>query len=39
MSDPFGWLFSQNVDYLRPYKNQVLPGYKGHPFGFMINFI
>ena len=31
MPDPFGCLFSENLDYFRPYKNQVEPGYKGHP--------
>ena len=24
MLDPFGWLFIQNLDYFRPYKNQAL---------------
>ena len=38
MSDPFGWLFSQNVDYFRPYKKQVVPSYKGHPIEFMVDF-
>ena len=38
MPDPFGRLFSQNLDYLRPYKNQVEPGFKGHPIEFMVNF-
>ena len=39
MRDPFGWLFSQNWDYFRPYENQVEPGYKGHPIKFMVNFL
>ena len=26
MPDPFGWLFSLNLDYFRPYKNQDEPG-------------
>ena len=38
MPDPFGCLFSQNLDYFRPYKNQVEPGYKGHPIEFMVDF-
>ena len=38
MPDPIGWLFSQNLDYLRPYKNQVEPGCKGHPMEFMVIF-
>ena len=28
MPDPYGCLFSENLNYLRPYKNQVEPGYK-----------
>ena len=33
------WMnFSQNLDYFRPYKNQVEPGYKGHPIEFMVDF-
>ena len=39
MPDPFGWLFGQNLDYLRPYKNQVESGYKGHPIEFMVDFL
>ena len=35
MPDPFGWLFSQHSDYFRTYKNQVEPGYKGHPIELM----
>ena len=38
MPDPFAWFFSQNFDYVRPYKNQVKPGYKGHPIEFMVDF-
>ena len=30
--------FSKKFDYFRPYKNQVEPGYKGHPIEFMVNF-
>ena len=37
MPDPFGLLLSKNLDYFRPYKNQVEPGYKGHPIKFMVN--
>ena len=29
---------STNLDYLRTYKTQVEPGYKGHPIEFMIIF-
>ena len=36
MPDPFGWPFSQNSDYFRPYKNQVEPGHKEHPIEFMV---
>ena len=39
LPDPFGWLFSQNLDYLRPYKNHVEPGYKGHPIECMVIFV
>ena len=39
MPDPFVWLFSKNFDYFRPYKNQVEPGYKGHPIEFMVDFL
>ena len=35
---PFGWLFCPNLDYFRPYKNQVEPGYKGHHIEFMVIF-
>ena len=35
MPDPFGWCFSQNLDYFTPYKNQLEPGYKGHTLEFM----
>ena len=35
MLDPFGWLFRQNFDYFRPYKNQVEPCYKGPPIEFI----
>ena len=38
MPDPFGWRFNKNLDYFRPYKNQVEPGYKGHPIEFMVDF-
>ena len=38
MPDPFEELFSQNLDYFRPYKNQVEPGYKGHPIELMVDF-
>ena len=38
MPDPIGWLFSQILDYFRPYKNQVEPGCKGHPMEFMVIF-
>ena len=38
MPDPFGWLFIKIFDYFRPYKNQVDPGYKGHPIEFMFDF-
>ena len=37
MQDQFGRLFSQKVDYFRPYKNQDEPGYKGHPIEFMVD--
>ena len=37
MPDPLGCLFSQHLDYFRPYKKQVEPGYKGHPI--MVNFL
>ena len=37
--EQFGAIFSQNLDYLRPYKNQVEPGSKGHPMEFMVNFL
>ena len=30
--------FGQNLDYFRPYKNQVEPGCKGYPIEFMVNF-
>ena len=30
---------SQNLDYFRPYKTQVEPGYKGHPMEFMVDFL
>ena len=36
--DPIGWLFGKNVDYFRPYKNQVEPGCKGYPIEFIVNF-
>ena len=39
MPDPIGWLFNQNLDYFRPYKNQDEPSYKGHPMEFMVDFI
>ena len=39
MPDPFGRLLSQNLDYFRPYKNQIEPGYKGHPIEFMVHFL
>ena len=39
MPNPFGWLFSQNIDYFRPYKNQVEPGYNGHPIELMVIFL
>ena len=38
MLDPFGWVFSQSMDYLRPYKNQVEADNKGHPIKFMLVF-
>ena len=38
MPDPLGWLFSQDLDYFRPYKNQVETDYKGYPIEFMVNF-
>ena len=38
MPDPFG-LFSQSLDYFKPYKNQVEPGYKGHPIEFIVDFL
>ena len=38
MPDPFGWLFSQNLDYFRPYNNQVEPGYNDHPIEFIVSF-
>ena len=31
--------FSKNLDYFRPYKNQVEPGYEGHPIEFMVIFL
>ena len=36
MPDPFGCFLSQNLDYFRPYKNRVKPGYKYHPIEFMV---
>ena len=39
MPNPFGWFFSQNLDYFRPYKNQVKPGYKDYPIKFMVNLL
>ena len=39
MPDPFGWLLCQNLDYLRPYKTQVEPGYKDHPIEFMVDIL
>ena len=36
--DPFAWFLNQNVDYFRPYKNHVKPGYKGHSIKFMVVF-
>ena len=39
MPDPFGWLFIPNLDYFKPYKNQVKPGYKAHPIEFMVDFL
>ena len=39
MPDQLGLLFSQNLDYFRPYKNQVEPGYEGHPNEFTIIFL
>ena len=36
--DPIGWLFGQNLDYFRPYKNQVETGCKGYPIQFIVNF-
>ena len=39
MPDPFACFFSQNFDYVRPYKNHVKPGYKGHPIEFMVDFL
>ena len=38
MPDPFGWLFSENLDYFRPYKKQVETGCKGYPIQFIVNF-
>ena len=38
MPDPFEWLYSENLDYSRPFKNQVETGYKGHPIKFMVIF-
>ena len=42
MPEPFVLLFSQNLDYFRPYKNQVEPGYiithKGNPIEIMVKF-
>ena len=38
MPDSFGLCFSQNMDYFRPYKNQVEPGNEGHPIEFVGNF-
>ena len=35
---PIWMIFSQNLDYFRPYKNQIKPGYKGHPIEFMVDF-
>ena len=29
-------IFSQNLDYFRPYKNQVEPGYNDHPIEFVV---
>ena len=37
MLGPFEWPFSPNLDNFKPYKNQVEPGYKGHPIEFMVN--
>ena len=39
MPDPFWWFFNENLDYFRPYKNQVEPDYKGHPIEFMVDFL
>ena len=39
MLDSFGWIFSQNLEYFRPYKNHVEPGYKGHPIELMVFFL
>ena len=39
MPDPFGWLFSDNLDYFKPYKNQFKPGYKGHPIELMVDIL
>ena len=39
MPDPFGWFFIQNLDYFRPYKNQVKPSYKGNLIEFMVDFL
>ena len=36
--DPIGWLFGQNLDYFRPYKNQVETGCKGYPIELIVNF-
>ena len=38
MLNPFGWFVGQNLDYVRPYKNQVKPGYKGNPIEFIVHF-
>ena len=39
MPDPFGWLFSDDLDYFKPYKNQFKPGYKGHPIELMVDIL
>ena len=43
MPEPVVLLFSQNLDYFRPYKNQVNPGYiityKGNPIEIMVKLL
>ena len=39
MPDPIGWFLGKNLEYFRPYKNQVEPGYKGHHIELIGNFL